>query len=183
MLVSRFRTIQRKSWISSKKFSAGYPWRPSLRRKCWSRTEASQTAPTWQNLPTSIDTQWASCNYLAVFLAFQAALFQFLSVLRPPIGGGHGVDAREWQQVLDLLWSDPRSRDGCEPNEYRGGGAYWGPDVTRRVLKSHGLKLLIRSHECKEDGYEFTHNDQVWRHTLMKHVSVKHRVWRHLSLD
>jgi serine/threonine-protein phosphatase with EF-hand domain len=34
----------------------------------------------------------------------------------------------------------------------------FGPDTTEFILKKYGLSLLIRSHECKHDGYEFTHN-------------------------
>lgn len=52
-------------------------------------------------------------------------------------------------------------QDGCMPNEVRGGGCYWGPDVTEEVLRRHKLQLLIRSHECKQDGYEFCHNRRV----------------------
>ncbi|XP_016349699.1 serine/threonine-protein phosphatase with EF-hands 2 [Sinocyclocheilus anshuiensis] len=64
-------------------------------------------------------------------------------------------------QIVDVLWSDPMSQNGCVPNEVRGGGCYWGPDVTHKVLDTHKLQLLIRSHECKQEGYEFCHNGRV----------------------
>ncbi|XP_037835488.1 serine/threonine-protein phosphatase with EF-hands 2 isoform X1 [Kryptolebias marmoratus] len=75
--------------------------------------------------------------------------------------GGAGTHGHEWKQIVDLLWSDPMPQNGCIPNEVRGGGCYWGPDVTEEVLGRHNLQLLIRSHECKQDGYEFCHNRRV----------------------
>ncbi|KAJ8028500.1 Serine/threonine-protein phosphatase with EF-hands pef-1 [Holothuria leucospilota] len=94
---------------------------------------------------------------------------KYTSILKPPMKEqalesmdiSEKVDLVEWRQILDALWSDPRMQDGCQPNAFRGGGSYFGPDVTRKVLAKHGLELLIRSHECKPSGYEFTHDDQV----------------------
>ncbi|XP_071846576.1 serine/threonine-protein phosphatase with EF-hands 2-like isoform X2 [Apostichopus japonicus] len=95
--------------------------------------------------------------------------YKYHSILKPPLKENatesmdvsEKVDLVEWRQILDALWSDPRMQDGCQPNAFRGGGSYFGPDITKKVLAKHGLDLLIRSHECKPMGYEFTHDDMV----------------------
>ncbi|XP_048191450.1 serine/threonine-protein phosphatase with EF-hands 1 [Perognathus longimembris pacificus] len=71
------------------------------------------------------------------------------------------LSKQEWEQVIDLLWSDPRSKKGCYPNTSRGGGCYFGPDVTSAILSKYHLKMIIRSHECKPDGYDVCHDGKV----------------------
>lgn len=37
----------------------------------------------------------------------------------------------------------------------------FGPDVSRLMLESNNLDLIVRAHQVVEDGYEFTHKRRV----------------------
>ncbi|UJR14899.1 hypothetical protein I4U23_001883 [Adineta vaga] len=97
---------------------------------------------------------------------------KYISVLSPnfiipendeqyQIDGLSNEQLLEWRQMLDLLWSDPKQANGCEANTYRGGGCYWGPDITQKILEKHNWSLIIRSHECKEEGFDYCHDKKV----------------------
>eukprot|EP00164_Ancoracysta_twista_P006672 GFYU01009329.1.p1 GENE.GFYU01009329.1~~GFYU01009329.1.p1 ORF type:complete len:491 (-),score=135.40 GFYU01009329.1:512-1984(-) len=55
--------------------------------------------------------------------------------------------------MSELLWSDPQPQQGRGPSK-RGVGVAFGPDVTKNFLQNNNLELVVRSHECKEEGYE-----------------------------
>lgn len=59
--------------------------------------------------------------------------------------------------MCEALWSDPHDGDGYAPSK-RGTGVQFGADITKRFLEQNGLKLLVRSHEVKEEGYEVQHD-------------------------
>jgi serine/threonine-protein phosphatase 5 len=56
--------------------------------------------------------------------------------------------------MCELLWSDPGDAPGRGLSK-RGCGITYGPDVAERFLKANGLKLLVRAHEVKPEGYEW----------------------------
>ena len=59
-----------------------------------------------------------------------------------------------------MLWSDPGPAPGRHPSK-RGVGVAFGQDVTERFLQANGLELLVRSHECKDEGYEVEHGGKA----------------------
>jgi len=69
--------------------------------------------------------------------------------LRSASKGGFDPDNFVPSQLIstDVLWSDPQPDKGLAPNENRGIGLLFGPDVTEQFLKENKLKLIIRSHE------------------------------------
>lgn len=66
-----------------------------------------------------------------------------------------------FSQIFDIMWSDPQIKDGCLPNTLRGAGTYFGPDVTQKFLAKYKLTFVIRSHECRPEGYDVMHNGKV----------------------
>lgn len=56
--------------------------------------------------------------------------------------------------MCESLWSDPCDEDGRRPSK-RGVGLQFGPDITAKFLEENNLKLLVRSHEVKDDGYGY----------------------------
>ena len=59
--------------------------------------------------------------------------------------------------MCELLWSDPSTINGRRPSN-RGIAITFGPDVVKEFLKTNKLQKIIRSHECKSEGYEIIGN-------------------------
>jgi len=61
--------------------------------------------------------------------------------------------------LVELLWNDPSTLQGVNYS-FRGVGKQFGVDIVERFLSQIGAKMLIRGHECFDDGYYF-HEDKV----------------------
>jgi len=71
-------------------------------------------------------------------------------------------DAEKQRLIVDLLWADPRGKTGYGPSYRVRKGCYiFGPDVTKAFVKNNGLRFMIRSHEVKSGGFQWTHPDCV----------------------
>jgi len=63
--------------------------------------------------------------------------------------------------MVDLLWSDPKGKEGYGPSGRMSEGIYlFGPDVSSTFMKHNNLKMTIRSHEVKAQGYRYDHEGQ-----------------------
>ncbi|CAM9342406.1 unnamed protein product, partial [Hapterophycus canaliculatus] len=61
------------------------------------------------------------------------------------------------------LWSDPDlspSLPNPQPNP-RGAGVLFGPDSTKSFLEDNGLDMVVRSHECVEEGFDLPFEDEM----------------------
>ncbi|CAB1103637.1 unnamed protein product [Ectocarpus sp. CCAP 1310/34] len=61
------------------------------------------------------------------------------------------------------LWSDPDlspSLPNPQPNP-RGAGVLFGPDSTKSFLDENGLDMVVRSHECVEEGFDLPFEDEM----------------------
>jgi diadenosine tetraphosphatase ApaH/serine/threonine PP2A family protein phosphatase len=62
------------------------------------------------------------------------------------------------RMIIDFLWSDPRGGSGYGPSYRKSRGVFmFGPDVTEQFVRENNLKLVIRSHEVKAEGYMYDH--------------------------
>ena len=65
------------------------------------------------------------------------------------------------QLIEDMLWSDPKQDiTGIQPSS-RGAGCWFGEDITNEFLQLNNLRMIIRSHELVQEGYELLHDGKV----------------------
>eukprot|EP00967_Tisochrysis_lutea_P144676 scaffold270559_cov29-Tisochrysis_lutea.AAC.2 len=60
--------------------------------------------------------------------------------------------------LADVLWSDPTDRDeqeGIQPNARGRNVVKFGPDRVRKFCADNGLQLILRAHQCVQDGFEY----------------------------
>lgn len=53
------------------------------------------------------------------------------------------------------------SKNICLFSKRTGAGECFGPEATNKFLQRHNLTTIVRSHECKHDGYEIHHDGAV----------------------
>ena len=80
--------------------------------------------------------------------------FQVKTMVEP------GPNDKTCKLMQNIMWSDPQPGNGVSPNEDRGCGMKYGPDIVRKFLADHKLKYLIRSHEPVDAGYELLECDE-----------------------
>ncbi|OII78373.1 serine threonine protein phosphatase [Cryptosporidium andersoni] len=129
--------------------------------------------------PDDPDSCWNCFNRVFEYMSVGAIIEDRILCIHGGIGGSiHKIEqireiqrplkpsqtpqSESEQRVLDLLWSDPTDNDGLEgvvSNDTRDpdGCGYivkFGPDRVIQFLCNNNLDLIIRAHECVQDGFE-----------------------------
>eukprot|EP00475_Leptophrys_vorax_P045994 TRINITY_DN9727_c0_g2_i1.p1 TRINITY_DN9727_c0_g2~~TRINITY_DN9727_c0_g2_i1.p1 ORF type:complete len:705 (-),score=178.96 TRINITY_DN9727_c0_g2_i1:72-2186(-) len=63
--------------------------------------------------------------------------------------------------IEDILWSDPSNRPGRFPSD-RGAGCFFGRDVTEEFMKSNNIEVIVRSHECVDEGWQSFFSNKLY---------------------
>jgi protein phosphatase len=63
--------------------------------------------------------------------------------------------------IADMLWSDPSDNTDDFAPSSRGAGHLFGASSVAAFLASNNLELLVRGHECVDEGFELKLNDKV----------------------
>ena len=74
------------------------------------------------------------------------------------------VDLTRRSVLNEVLWSDPTDSDervGCHPNARGPNTVSYGPDRVRDFCEANKLKLLVRAHQCVQDGFEFASHGRL----------------------
>ncbi|CAE8720049.1 unnamed protein product [Polarella glacialis] len=63
--------------------------------------------------------------------------------------------------MVDLLWSDPKGKEGYGPSGRMSSGIYlFGPDVSKNFMVHNKLRMVLRSHEVKAQGFRYDHDGE-----------------------
>ena len=62
--------------------------------------------------------------------------------------------------MAEMMWADPIAVRGRHPSK-RGMGLSFGPDITEKFLNFNNLQVVVRSHEVKDEGFEYEHGGKL----------------------
>ena len=62
--------------------------------------------------------------------------------------------------LQDALWSDPSDTEGYQPS-IRGCGYHFGSDICHDFLRRNGMELIIRGHECVQEGIKYSFDQSL----------------------
>ena len=66
------------------------------------------------------------------------------------------------EEILDsVLWSDPSDDIDYFTESTRGTGYFFGEKATEEFLQNNNIKMIIRGHECVNNGCELKFNNQL----------------------